>query len=97
MRIQSLSNAPLLVNQSSLLLSQLFQLSLELTYFSLRFTLRLYLLILYLQPPGLLLVEQNFSEVVKSLNLTTYMHSYLRQLALAAQFHLSNYYNCQRS
>ena len=94
MRIQSRSNPPLLVNQSSLLQFQLVQLSLEFPYFLLRFTLRLYLLLLSLQPPGLLLVVQNLSAVVKSLDQATYMHSYLRQLALAAQFHLNNYYNC---
>ncbi len=94
MRIQSRSNPPLLVNQSSLLQFQLVQLSLEFPYFLLRFTLRLYLLLLFLQPLGLLLVVQNLSAVVKSLDQATYMHSYLRQLALAAQFHFNNYYNC---
>lgn len=94
MRIQSQSNAPLLVNQSFLLLFQLVQLSLEPTHFLLRFNLRLYLLLLSLQPPGLLLVVQNLSAVIKSLDQATYMHSYLRQLALAAQFHLNYYYNC---
>lgn len=68
MRIQSKSNATLLVNKFSLLLFQLVQLRLEFTYFSLRFALRLYFLYFSLQPLRLLSVVQNMSAVIKSLD-----------------------------